>query len=143
MKRGKDMRKYNIIIIYDKEYKQVLMCLRSKDPFLGLYNFVGGKIEKDETDEEAAYRELFEETHIDRDNIVLTHTRDLVYYLEDMSMQVWCGQLREDIDIYGDGNQLEWIDLKENFFDLSRFAGYGNIGHLLYSIDINRDKIIF
>lgn len=137
------MRKYNIIIIYDKEYKQVLMCLRSKDPFLGLYNFVGGKIEKDETDEEAAYRELFEETHIDRDNIVLTHTRDLVYYLEDMSMQVWCGQLREDIDIYGDGNQLEWIDLKENFFDLSRFAGYGNIGHLLYSIDINRDKIIF
>lgn len=137
------MRKYNIIIIYDKEYKQVLMCLRSKDPFLGLYNFVGGKIENDETDEEAAYRELFEEMHIDRDNIVLTHTHDLVYYLEDMSMQVWCGQLREDIDIYGDENQLEWIDLKENFFDLSRFAGYGNIGHLLYSIDINRDKIIF
>ena len=127
------MKKYNIIIIYDKEYKQVLMCLRSKDPFLGLYNFVGGKIENDETDEEAAYRKLFEETHIDRDNIVLTHTHDLVYYLEDMSMQVCCGQLRE----------LEWISLKENFFDLSRFAGYGNIGHLLYSIDINRDKIIF
>ena len=38
------MQKYNLIIVYDKEYKHVLMCLREKEPFLGLYNFVGGKI---------------------------------------------------------------------------------------------------
>ncbi|MCX4314066.1 MAG: NUDIX domain-containing protein, partial [Clostridia bacterium] len=32
-----------------------------------------GKIEAGETDEEAAYRELFEETGISSDDIILTH----------------------------------------------------------------------
>ncbi|MCI9049230.1 MAG: NUDIX domain-containing protein [Coprobacillus sp.] len=137
------MQKYNLIIVYDKEYKHVLMCLREKEPFLGLYNFVGGKIESNETDQEAAYRELFEETHIYKQNIELKHVHDLFYYLEDMCLQVWVGQIKEDIEVYGDENQLAWINLDENFFDSSRFAGYGNIGHLLYSIDINKEKIIF
>ncbi|WP_028042693.1 NUDIX hydrolase [Candidatus Stoquefichus massiliensis] len=136
------MKKYNIIVIFDKNYQNVLMCLRRKDPFSGLYNFVGGKINDDETSEQAAYRELYEETHINRKNLTLKHVHDMIYYFEDMILEVWTGKLDKFIEVYGDENDLEWISLSENFFDVQRFAGYGNIGHILYSIHLNKKEIL-
>lgn len=136
------MKRYNIIVVYDKDYKSVLMCLRQKDPFIGLYNFVGGKIKDDETDMQGAYRELYEETHISFQDIVLKHTHDFYYYAEDMMMQIWVGQLKKDMLVYGDENPLEWIDLEENFFNCERFAGFGNIGHILKSNDLKKDIIL-
>lgn len=136
------MKKYNVIVVYNQEAQKILMCLRSKEPFTGLYNFVGGKIEENEESIHAAYRELKEETHILASEIELVHVHDFHYYLEDMMLEVWAGQLQTNKDVYGDENKLEWIDLNENFFDLSRFAGYGNIGHILHSINLNKDKII-
>ena len=44
------------------DLKKVLFCIRAKEPYKGLYNFVGGKVEEDETNDEAAYRELYEKT---------------------------------------------------------------------------------
>ena len=68
------MRKLNLIVVFDVTLKNALFCLRSKEPYKGLYNFVGGKVEKCETDEEAAYRELFEETGITKKDIILDHS---------------------------------------------------------------------
>ena len=42
---------------------------------------------------------------------------------------------------YGDENELFWIPLTENFFDLNRFAGEGNIGHMMLLVDMEKDKI--
>ena len=64
------MRVYNTIIILNPEKDQILFCKRMNDPYEGLFNFVGGKIEPGETSEEAAYRELKEETGIDRKSVV-------------------------------------------------------------------------
>lgn len=52
------MRKLNLIVVFNKNLNEVLFCIRSKEPYKGLYNFVGGKVEKNESDDEAAYREL-------------------------------------------------------------------------------------
>lgn len=136
------MKKYNIVVVFDQDYQNVLMCLRRKSPFIGLYNFVGGKIKDDETSEQAAYRELYEETHIRYQNIHLKHVHDMIYYFEDMMLEVWVGKLCDSIEVYGDENELVWISLNDNFFDIKRFAGYGNIGHILYSIDLNKEKIL-
>ncbi len=136
------MKKYNVIVVYNKDKKYILMCLRQKDPFQGLYNFVGGKVNPDETDDEAAYRELYEETHISKQDIHLIHTHDFCYYLEDMMIQVYVGILSKDIDVFGDENPLKWISLEEDFFDVTRFAGLGNIGHILKSIALNQNKLI-
>jgi 8-oxo-dGTP diphosphatase len=44
---------------------QVLLVLRKKDPFKGLWSLPGGFLEEDEELEECASRELYEETGVD------------------------------------------------------------------------------
>ena len=56
------MKKLNVIVVFNKNLDKVLFCIRAKEPYKGLYNFVGGKVEKGESNNSAAYRELFEET---------------------------------------------------------------------------------
>ncbi len=63
------MQEYNLIVVFDERADKMLMCKRKKDPYKGLLNFVGGKIEAGETGLDAAYRELEEETAIARDAI--------------------------------------------------------------------------
>ena len=58
------MKKLNVILVYDKNEKNILMCKREKEPYKGKYNLVGGKVEPGENELEAAYRELEEETAI-------------------------------------------------------------------------------
>lgn len=40
------MKGYNVIVVFNETEDAVLMCRRRRDPFQGLLNFVGGKIEK-------------------------------------------------------------------------------------------------
>lgn len=37
------------------------MCKRTKNPYIGMYNFVGGKIEKENDGLNEVYRELIED----------------------------------------------------------------------------------
>jgi len=135
------MKRYNIIIVYDKTRQNLLMCKRKKNPYLGLYNFVGGKAEENESAEEAAYRELFEETGITRNDIKLSYLMDFVYRMDDCIVEVFAGGLNKDIEVSGDENDLLWMDLNHNFFDMNKFAGEGNIGHMLEHVKFNYDKI--
>ncbi|HEX6677494.1 MAG TPA: NUDIX domain-containing protein [Actinomycetes bacterium] len=48
---------------------RVLMLRRSRPPFAGLWNGLGGKVEPDETDEASALREVWEEAGIGRDDV--------------------------------------------------------------------------
>lgn len=125
------MTGYNLIVVLDMEEKNVLLCRRIKEPYLGLYNFIGGHIEKGETSENAAYRELFEETAIDRGRIRLTHMMDLTYYNQDCYVEVWVGTLRQEFSPHGDENPLIWADVNGNFFDMTKYAGEGNMGHIM------------
>lgn len=46
------MGRYNLIVVYDQSEQKLLMCRRTKKPYKDMLNFVGGKIEPDETDED-------------------------------------------------------------------------------------------
>ena len=50
-------KKMNIILIYDETEENILMCYRVKNPYRGLYNLVGGKVEDGEDNLLAAYRD--------------------------------------------------------------------------------------
>ena len=114
---------------------------RKKNPYKGLRNLVGGKIEPNENGLDAAYRELFEETGISHDDIDLKHLMDYTYYLYDCYLEVYVGKINRSLTVIGDENELYWSDLICNFFDMTLFAGEGNIGHILEQIKSCEDKL--
>lgn len=124
----------NLIMVFNKDRDKVLMCQRRKDPYKGKLNFVGGKVQKGESSDEAAYRELFEETGISSKDIVLRHLVDSIYFIQNLKLEVYFGYLDKDFDVYGDENPLLWIDVNSNFFDINKFAGKGNLGHFMEMI---------
>lgn len=135
------MKKFNVIMVYNKDNDKILMCKREKEPYKGKFNLVGGKVETNENELYAAYRELKEETGITENDIKLTNIMNFEYLMSDMELEVYAGVLKKDIDLIEEVNKLYWIDKKENFFDMGKFAGEGNIGHMLKQAEIYKDKL--
>lgn len=131
------MKGFNCIIIYNKTRDKLLFCKRMNDPYKGKYNFVGGKIELGENGFDAAYRELKEETGITKDDVVLNHMMDFTYYNQNCYVEVYVGVLQNDVELKSEKNPLHWLEAEgEDYFSLSKFAGEGNIGHMLEQVKI-------
>ena len=135
------MQGYNVILLYDKNAERLLLCKRRKNPYKGLKNLIGGKIEHGETGLDAAYRELFEEAGVDKKAVNLVHLMDFTYFLSECRVEVYVGKLRYDVDVVGDENDLFWSDLNCDFFDMKEFAGEGNIGHMIEQVKISANRI--
>lgn len=136
------MQGYNLIVVYNESGDKVLLCKRRKNPYKGLSNFVGGKIHQGEDGLTAAYRELQEETSITREDIVLTHFMDLSYYTFDLYLEVYVGKINKVCEVAGEENELYWSSLDRDFFDITEFAGEGNMGHILMEIDFQKEKLL-
>lgn len=134
-------KKMNIIAVYDQKEENILMCYRSKEPYRNLYNLVGGKVEKHETDEDAAYRELEEETGITKQDIILSHLMDFQYEMSNIELQVYVGKLNKEKSLVEEMNHLKWISIHENFYDMTKYAGEVNIYHILEQVKIYRDRL--
>ena len=135
------MRVYNVILLYDKNVEHLLFCKRKKNPYKGMKNLIGGKIEHGENGLDAAYRELLEEANVDRNAVKLVHLMDFTYFLSECRIEVYAGKLKYDVEVFGDENELFWSDLDCNFFDMEQFAGEGNIGHMIEQVKIRADRI--
>ena len=134
------MKKLNIILVFNKEKDKILMRKREKEPYKGKFNLVGGKVEENEDELQAAYRELQEETGITSKDITLTHIMNFQYKITDIELEVYAGKLNRNINLKEEVNKLYWIDNKENFFNEAKFAGEGNIGHILKIISTYNKK---
>ena len=134
------MKKYNVIVVFDKNMEKTLMCKRTKEPYMGMYNLVGGKIEKDNDGLNEAYRELYEETNISDKDISLEHFMNIEYIVFDKMMEIYYGVLNKDVVLIEEVNKLEWVNIDDNFFDMNRYAGEGNIGHIIEEIKISLSK---
>ena len=136
------MKKLNVIIVFDKDENKILMCKRTKEPYKGKLNLVGGKVEKEEDELHAAYRELEEETGIKRDDIKLINVMNFNYKLQDMELEVYAGRLNKEVKLVEEINKLLWVDKNDNFFDIDKYAGEGNIGHMLRQVEIYKDEVL-
>ncbi len=136
------MQGYNLIIVFDKNRERILLCERKKNPYKGLFNFVGGKIENNESGLDAAYRELFEETNIKREDIELTLFMKTDYYLDNLYLEVWAGALNSDVILLEEMNRLFWSSLDNDFFNMKKYAGEGNMGHMLEILNYHKDIIL-
>lgn len=136
------MKKMNVIVVFDKNLEKTLMCKRTKEPYIGMYNLVGGKIEKENDGLNEAYRELEEETIIKKKDIDLIHFMNLSYTKWDKELEVYYGILKNEVELIEEVNKLEWVNINDNFFDMNKYAGEGNIGHIIeeIKIDIKNNK---
>ena len=131
------MEKMNIIVVFDKNMEKILMCKRTKEPYTGMYNLVGGKIEKENDGLNEAYRELEEETNIKKKDIDLIHFMNLTYTKWNKELEVYYWILKNEVELIEEVNKLEWVSVSDNFFDMNRYAGEGNIGHIIEEIKID------
>lgn len=134
------MKKMNVIVIFDKNLEKILMCKRAKEPYKGMYNLVGGKIEKENDGLNEAYRELKEETNIKKEDVNLTYFMNISYVKWNKELEVYYGILNKNVDLIEEVNKLEWVSINDNFFDMSKYAGEGNIGHIIEEIKIDMSK---
>ena len=130
------MRKLNLVVVFNKDLDKALFCIRAKEPYKGLYNFVGGQVEEGETNDEGAYRELLEETGISNKDIELDHFMDLNYFKYENNLQVYYGILKHEVKLVEERNKLEWVTINDKLLDNSKFAGNYNIPHIIRQIKV-------
>ena len=130
------MRNLNLIVVFNTDLSKGLFCIRSKEPYKWKYNFVGGKLEEGESNDEAAYRELFEETGISKNDIKLDHFMDLNYFKYENNLQVYYGILKHDVNLVEEKNKLEWVELNKKLLDNDKFGGNYNIPHIITQIKV-------
>lgn len=70
------MKRYVLLLLFTRDFKNLLLIKRNKEPYANLYNGIGGKIENNETVIEATIRECKEETniHISEPKLLVTCT---------------------------------------------------------------------
>lgn len=130
------MRKLNLIVVFNKDLSDCLFCIRAKEPYKGMYNFVGGKVEEGESNDDAAYRELFEETGISNNDIKLEHFMDLNYFKYENNLQVYYGILENEVKLVEEKNKLEWVKIDDGLLNNDKFAGNYNIPHIIRQIKV-------
>ena len=122
-----ELRKLNLIVVFNEDESKCLFCIRAKEPYKGLYNFVGGQVEEGETNDEAAYRELFEETGISREDIELDHFMDLNYFKYGNNLQVYYGTIKHEVTLVEEKNKLEWVVLDDSLLDNNKFSATNTV----------------
>ena len=56
---------------------------------------------------------------------------DFVWHPIKMEMKVFYGVLKNNVTLVDEIHELVWMSLDEDFFDYEKFAGEGNIGHMI------------
>ena len=64
----------DVVIVTREAKRRVLLIRRKHDPFAGCWALPGGFVEMDESLDDAARRELFEETNVRAGKLVQLHT---------------------------------------------------------------------
>lgn len=125
------MKEYNCIVIFDDKLENALFCKRQKEPYKGLYNFVGGKRDAGESSIDAAYRKLFEETGLTNEKIQLSYFMEMKYEFLNYSLKLFWGIVNKDEPLIEEINPLLWLPIEQKYEDTYLFAGDQNIGHII------------
>ena len=119
------IKKYTLTLVFNQDKTKVLMVFHNKQQ---MYNFVGGHIEKGESELKASYRELQEETGINKNDIELKHLQtelSLSNYNEYCwSLYITMGVLKHDVKLIEEKNRLEWVSIDND--DILLRASFGN-----------------
>lgn len=135
------MKDLSVVLVFNAAGDRILLCERTREPYKGRIDFVGGKCETNEVGMDCAYRELYEETGIAREDIALEHVMDFAYHTTQWCVQVYAGRLSRPVTLAQEINPLFWSGLEEDFFDTVRYAGEGYMGHVLAHLRLQKGSV--
>ena len=125
------MKTTDVVAAVIKKDDRYLLAKRNKDKYMGLkWEFPGGKVEGNETFEEALSREILEELNV---NIEI-HNKVAEEKYQDSEINIilhyfMCSLLNEDI-VLSEHEAIEWVK-KEEFFKYDFVPGDGDITSLI------------
>lgn len=134
-----DVKKnYVIGIVLDENLTETLLLKRVKEPFPDTLNGIGGKINSDESLEDAMLREMQEETDIKIENVKKIEYMLTEYYPYGVLLNVFSIILNDSYEkkelIKTREGELRWYNLVEhNLFDTRKphMAGEGNVSFFI------------
>lgn len=113
------MKTIKVVAAIIKKENKIMIAQRIKGEFAGHWEFPGGKIEPNETPQEALKRELMEEMeiHIQVHDFLMTAEYD--YSTFHLSMDCFmCALENEDIRLH-DHTAIQWIDIKQDIKNIN------------------------
>ena len=63
--------------------------------------------------------------------------------MSNIKLEVYVCKLNKNVELVQEFNKLYLIDKNENFFDMNKYAGEGNIGHIVEQIQFYKDRIFY
>ncbi|OGO83636.1 MAG: hypothetical protein A2Y18_02190 [Clostridiales bacterium GWD2_32_19] len=141
------MKEYVLAIIFDSEFKNVVMIKRNREPFMDMYNGVGGKIENGEKTEVAMIREIKEETRIVNDDIEKLEFMMKTEFTDQPSLNIFYAKLKDnyiksEFQDISEGT-ISWVNIElGNLLDANneKLAGDGNVSYFIKYV-LNREGI--
>ena len=73
--------------------------------------------------------------------IALKHLMNFQYEMSDMELELYVGKLNKEKEVIEEINKLYWLNKNEDFFNVEKFAGEGNIGHMVKQVEIYKNKL--
>lgn len=135
----RSMKKYTVIFLFNSKMNKVLMIHRKKQPYQGMYNGLGGKIEENEHEDQGAIRELREECGITMEDVNTFRKMLSSIYPSNIELHVYYGVLanNEKMELsqgdYDEEGVLLWMDVQP-LLDVTRkdVAGEGNVAYYIH-----------
>lgn len=71
----------------------------------------------------------------------MTKLLSFIYYLDDTLLKVYVGRLNKDVKLKRESHLLIYMDIDQDFFDMQKFAGEVNFGHIMEHIKMHQSEI--
>lgn len=128
------MKKYVVILLFNDDMSKILLMKRKKNPYIGLYNGIGGKIEENESVFECCMRETMEEINVDLfdPKLLVTCTypeSNKSHKNSNIELNVMYDIIQESDFEENEEGTFEWLPI-DFVLDTNNklIAGYGNVG---------------
>ena len=65
---------------------------------------------------------------------------NLTYIKWNKKLEVYYGILKNEVELIEEVNKLEWVSINDDYFDMNKYVGEGNIGHIIEEIKIDLEN---
>lgn len=64
------------------------------------------------------------------------------YEMSNIELQIYVGKINKNKELIEEVNHLKWVNAMENFSDSKKYAGEGNISHIIEQVKIYRERLL-